>query len=62
MKNFKYFIYGILVLTFTAILFGFPDTLFGTGNIYKYFYHFLSLDVPECYIYFRNPIAFCSAS
>ncbi|MDP8220163.1 MAG: hypothetical protein P9X26_02375, partial [Candidatus Stygibacter frigidus] len=26
-------------------------------NIFKYFYHFLSLSVPECYFYFRNSTA-----
>lgn len=38
LKNLKNLLFGIIGLFFTAIIFGFPDTLFGTGNIYKYFY------------------------
>ena len=37
-KNIKHLIFGFFVILFTAIIFGFPDTLFGTGNIYKYLY------------------------
>ncbi len=37
-KNFKYMILGLLSVFITAVLFGFPDTLFGTGNIYRYLY------------------------
>ncbi len=37
-KNFKYLLVGLFALIFTAVIFGFPDTLFGTGNIYRYLY------------------------
>lgn len=37
-KSFKYLLTGVFVFIATVLLFGFPDTLFGKGNIYKYFY------------------------
>ncbi len=37
-KNIRFLVFGFFVILFTAILFGFPDTLFGTGNIYRYLY------------------------
>lgn len=37
-KNLKYMILGLASVFITAVIFGFPDTLFGTGNIYKYLY------------------------
>ncbi len=37
-KNTKVLFVGFLALVATALLFGFPDTLFGTGNIYRYLY------------------------
>lgn len=37
-KSFKYLLTGTGFFVITVLLFGFPDTLFGKGNIYKYFY------------------------
>lgn len=37
-KNTKVLFVGFLALVATSLLFGFPDTLFGTGNIYRYLY------------------------
>ncbi len=37
-KNIRYLAIGLIIIFTTALLFGFPDTLFGTGNIYKYLY------------------------
>lgn len=37
-RNFKYLFLGIFVYVCSTLLFGLPDTLFGKGNLYKYFY------------------------
>jgi len=38
LKNIKTFLVGVIICIFTVLLFGVPDTIFGKGNIYHFFY------------------------